>query len=553
MKKSIEEHMKSLDKTIIDILDESAEKYPNNVALIYKGRELTYRQLDHHMNMLAKSLIKLGVQKGDHISIWLPNSLEWIICKFAIIKAGAVMIPVNTRYKAKEAEYILDQSDSNTLFMTDSLLNIDFVSMFKEICPEIENSRPGQLTSKRLPKLKNVILLSEREEPGFFRYSKLIESGADYDQDDQLNKIKKSIVSSDIVNIQYTSGTTGEPKGVMLTHHSMLLPMVAAIDIFKLTESDRLILPLPLFHCFANQNGLLPYVMTGGSIVIMETFDPGEELRLIQKYRCTVIYGVPTMYTMMLNHSEFNSYDLSSLRTGNLGGSPPPVKLVKDIINRMGVKYLTAQYGMTENSCNICATRIGDPPEVIAATVGRPYPLVEARVVDTNTREPLPPGKAGIVYLRGPYVMQGYYKKIEETKNTIDPEGWLNTGDLAMVDENGNFVITGRYKDLIMPGGENVSPAEVENIIFEHPAVKEVQVIGVPDDRLGEVVMAYAILKEDITCTAQEIIDFCKPRMANFKVPKYVQFLDTFPLTPTGKIQKFRLREKAIEELHLGQ
>lgn len=540
------------DKTMIDVLDESAEKYPNNSALICKGRELSYKELNHQINMLAKGLIKLGIQKGDHVSIWLPNSSEWIICKFAIIKAGAVMIPVNTRYKAKEAEYIFSQSDSSTLFMTDSFLNIDFVSMFKEICPEIKGSQPGDLTSKRLPKLKNVILVSEKEEPGFFKYSKLIESGADYDRDDQLQRIKESVGSSDIVNIQYTSGTTGEPKGAMLNHH-ILLSSYAITQIQNLTEKDRIIQSLPLFHCFANLNGLLPFIISGGSVVIMDIFDPEEQMSLIEKYKCTVIYGVPTMFTMVLNHPKFGSFDLSSLRTGIIGGSPSPVKLIKDVIGVMGVSELTTVYGMTENSCCIYATRIGESEEIIATTVGKPFPLVEGKIVDIDTREVVSPGKSGIVFVRGPYVMEGYYNKPLETREAINSDGWLNTGDIGMVDQNENLVLTGRYKELIMPGGENVAPAEVENIIFEHPAVKEVQVIGVPDVRLGEAVMAYIISKEGIKCTAEDIIDFCKPRMANFKVPKYVHFVDTFPLTPTGKIQKFRLRERAVKELHLGE
>jgi fatty-acyl-CoA synthase len=550
MKKEYLDMEKWFEKTFIDVLDESAERYGHRAVLIFKDRELTYHELNHQVNRLAKGLVKLGIKKGDHVSIWLPNSFEWVICNFAIIKAGAVMIPVNTRYKSREVEYILKQSDSTTLFMVDRFLNVDYLLMIKELCAEINTSVHGDPRSKNLSKLRNIILIREESAPGFFIYSEIMESGSDYNEDVTLRKIKETVLPSDIVNIQYTSGTTGEPKGAMLTHR-MLLGAYAITQILRLTENDRLILPLPFFHCFANLNGLLPFIMTGGSIVLMDVFDPEEELRLIEKYRCTVIYGVPTMYTMMLNHPKFDSFDLSSLRTGNLGGAPPPVKLVKDIINKMGVKELTANYGMTENSCSICATRIGDAPEIIATTVGRPFPLVEAKVVDIRTRRDLPNGQTGLVYVRGPYVMEGYYKKSEETKEAIDSEGWLSTGDLGKIDENGNFTLTGRYKDLIMPGGENVSPVEVENFIFEHPAVKDVQVIGVPDGRLGEVVMAYVILKQEGDCTEQEIIDFCKSRMANFKVPKFVKFIDGFPMTPTGKVQKFKLKERAINELNL--
>jgi fatty-acyl-CoA synthase len=541
---------KWFNKTFIDVLDESAERYAHKVALIFKDRELTYEELNHQVNKLAKGLVKLGTKKGDHVSIWLPNSFEWVICNFATITAGAVMIPVNTRYKSREVEYILKQSDSTTLFMADRFLNMDYLSMIRDICPEIDTSVRGDLRSKNLPKLRSVILKREESVVGFYKYSEVMENGSDYDEDDTLRKIKQTVLPSNIVNIQYTSGTTGEPKGAMLTHR-MLLGAYAITQILKLTENDRLILSLPFFHCFANLNGLLPFMMTGGSIVLMDVFEPEEELRLIEKYRCTVIYGVPTMYTMMLNHPKFDSFDLSSLRTGNLGGAPPPIRLVKDIINKMGVKELTANYGMTENSCSICATRIGDAPEIIATTVGRPFPLVEAKVVDIWTRKDLPNNQPGLVYVRGPYVMEGYYKKPEETKETIDSDGWLITGDLGKIDENGNFTLTGRYKDLIMPGGENVSPAEVENFIFEHPAVKDVQVIGVPNERLGEVVMAYVILKQEGDCTEQEIIDFCKSRMANFKVPKFVKFVDGFPMTSTGKVQKFKLKEQAINELNL--
>lgn len=541
---------KWFNKTFIDILDEAAGKYADKVAFIFKDEKLTYEELVDRVNGVAKGLIRLGVKKGDHISIWLPNSLEWIICKFAIIKAGGVMIPLNTRYKAEEAGYIMRQSNSKALFMTDNFLNIDYISILKELCPEIDKASKGNLICEKLPELKQIILVSDKEVPALLNLSEVSKTDTVYGNDKILDDIKKSVKPSDIVNIQYTSGTTGQPKGAMLTHH-MLLGARAITQILKLTEEDRLVLPLPFFHCFANMNGLLPFMMKGASVVLMDVFDPEEELRLIEKYRCTVIYGVPTMYTMMLDHPKFDSFNLSSLRTGNLGGSPPPIKLVKDIIYKMGIGELTANYGMTENSCSICATRIGDAPEVIARTVGKPFPLVEAKVVDVKTREPLPAGKSGLVYVRGPYVMEGYYMKPDETRKAIDSDGWLNTGDLAMVDEDGNFIITGRHKDLIMPGGENVSPAEVENVIFEHPAVKAVEVIGVPDERLGEVVMANVILKEGVTCTEKEIVAFCKPKMANFKVPKYVSFMSDFPMTPTGKIQKFRLREQAVKKLAL--
>jgi len=538
------------NKTFIDVFDEAAEKYSDRTAIIFKGDGLTYKELWHQVNKLSKGLVKLGIKKGDHISIWLPNSLEWVICKFAIIKAGGVMIPVNTRYRSREVEYILKQSDTTTLFMTDSFLHTDYLAMIREVIPEIDHSKPGNLKSKTLPNLKNIILKGDLEYPGFLKYSDIMDSGKDNAGDNTLKKIKESVLPSDIVNIQYTSGTTGEPKGAMLTHR-MLLGAYAITQILKLSEKDRIILSLPFFHCFANLNGLLPFIISGGSIVLMDIFNAEEELQLIEKYRCTVIYGVPTMYIMMLSHPRFDSFDLSSLRTGNLGGAPPPIKLVMDIMNKMGVKELTANYGMTENSCSICATGIGDTPEVIATTVGKPFPLVDLKLVDLNTRKELPPNRPGLVYVKGPYVMEGYYKKPEATEEAIDAEGWLNTGDLGKFDEKGNLTLTGRYKDLIMPGGENVSPADVENFIFEHPEVRDVQVIGVPDERLGEAVMAYIILQQGSKCTGQEIIDFCKSRMANFKVPKYVKFVDSFPMTPTGKIQKFKLKEQAILELKL--
>jgi fatty-acyl-CoA synthase len=537
-------------KTFIDVFDEAAERYANRIAIIFQDYEMTYRELGERVNRLAKGLVSLGVGKGDHVSIWLPNSIEWIICKFAIIKAGAVMIPVNTRYKSKEVEYILRQSDTTTLFMTDRFLHTDFLSILREILPDLGQAEIGKLKSARLPVLRNIILNSDRAIAGCVKYVDVMEMGRRSSEEDLLESMKKSVLPSDIVNIQYTSGTTGEPKGAMLTHR-MLLGAFGIMQILNLTERDRLILPLPFFHCFANLNGLLPFMMSGGSIVLMDIFHPEEELRLIEKHRCTVIYGVPTMYIMMLSSPKFDSFDLSSLRTGNLGGSPPPIKLVKDILFKMGVRELTANYGMTENSCSVCATRIGDPPEVIAATVGRPFPLVEAKVVDIRTRKEQAPGHEGLVYIRGPYVMEGYYKKSKETREAIDEEGWLNTGDLGKLDEKGNFTLTGRHKDLIMPGGENVSPAEVENFIFEHPSVRDVQVVGVPDERLGEVVMAFIILKQGAICTEEDFILFCKSRMASFKVPKYVRFVEEFPLTPTGKIQKFKLREEAIKTLGL--
>jgi len=537
------------NKTFIDALDEAAEKFGDKKFIFFNDESLSFRELNDKANRLACALLEIGVRKGDNISIWLPNSLEWVVCKFGIIKAGGVVVPVNTRYKTKEAEYILKQSDTKTVFITKKFLKIDYVEMMKEMCPEIAESQPGQLSAQALPDLKNVILVGGNGEAGSFSYEEMIEQECDSCLKD-LEKVKRSVSASDLVNIQYTSGTTGQPKGAMLTHR-MLLGAFSITKILKLTEEDRLILPLPFFHCFANLNGLLPFIMTGGSVVLMDVFDQKEELRLIEKYRCSVIYGVPTMYSMMLDVDNFDSYDLSSLRTGNLGGSLPPIKLVRDIIYRMGVKELTANYGMTENSCSICATRIGDEPAVIASTIGRPFSLVEAKVVDVDTKKELGVGQSGVVMVKGPYVMDGYYKKEMETKEAIDEGGWLNTGDLARVDKDGNFTLTGRLKDLIMPGGENVSPAEVENVIFEHPKVKAVEVIGVPDSRLGEVVMAIVIPKEKDDVTEEEIRSFCKARIANFKLPTYVEFVDAFPMTPTGKIQKFKLREYFIKKLDL--
>jgi len=538
-------------KTLGDLLDKASEKWPDREAIVFKEQRISYREYRKKVDQLAKALIHIGIQKGDKISILFSNRPEWSISEYAVDKIGAIVVPVNTRYKTDELEYILRHSDSTTLIMIDRFLGIDYIAMLKEICPELPRCEPGRLHSEKLPFLKNVICLSDHPLPGAFDFDRFLKIGGELEDDQALSRLQKEIGEDDVAHIPYTSGTTGFPKGVMTTHYQYLWFNSSFAKNVGLKEEDRLCVPPPFCHNFGNSQGIHTPTLCGSCSVIVEYFDPLISLEAIERERCSFFAGTPTMYIKMLQHPNFNKFNLSSLKLGLIAAAPAPVKLIHDIMDRMGIKVLIHGYGMTENSVGTSMTRPGDTPEVISTTVGKPFPGAQVKVVDSNTGKDVPTGKEGELCTKGRLIMKGYYKMPEESAKLIDQDGWFHTGDLAVIDDDGYVKITGRLKDIFMPGGLNVSPEEVENILYTNPKIKQATVVGVPDPVMGEVGMAFVELKEGEKETEEGIIQFCKGKMANFKVPKYVRFIIEFPMTSTGKVQRFKLRAQAVQEMGL--
>jgi len=544
----------TLHDTVGGLLEAIARRFPDNDALVYPDRGLrySYREFDALCDRVAKGLLGLGIKKGDHVSIWATNVPEWVVLQFATARIGAVLVTVNTSYKSAELEYILQQSDSTTLFLVQGFKDTDYVETLNAVAPELASAAPGTLNSPRLPFLKNVVFLGGGAPAGMLAYSELERLGEKV-SDAELAAAKATLSEHEVINMQYTSGTTGFPKGVMLTHHNLVNNGFNIGECMRFTERDRLCIPVPFFHCFGCVLAVLACVTHGAAMVPVETFNPEQVLKTIEAEKCTAVHGVPTMFIAELEHPAFRKYDLSSLRTGIMAGSPCPIEVMKRVIRDMNCSEITIAYGQTESSPVITQTRTDDPIELRVATVGRALPDVEVKIVDIETGATLSPGKQGELCTRGYLVMKGYYKMPEETARAIDAEGWLHTGDLAVMDENGYCKITGRIKNMIIRGGENIYPREIEEFLYGHPKVADVQVYGVPDRKYGEQVMAAVKLKERVSCTEEEIRDFCKGRIANYKVPRYVKFVDEYPMTASGKIQKFKLREMAIRELQLEE
>jgi fatty-acyl-CoA synthase len=475
---------------------------------------------------------------------------EWVILQFATAKIGAILVTINTSYRSAELEYILKQSDSSTLFLVKSFKDTDYVTTLNEVVPELQNAQPGNLQSATLPCLKNVVFIGDQTPAGMIDFTSIMEMGRT-GADEELSAVEATLGPHEVINMQYTSGTTGFPKGVMLTHHNVVNNGFNIGECMKFTEKDRLCIPVPFFHCFGCVLGVMACVTHGSTMVPVEVFDPLKVLQTIEKERCTAVHGVPTMFIAELEHPEFAGFDLSSLRSGIMAGSNCPIEVMKKVINQMHAGEITIAYGQTESSPVITQTRTDDPIELRVATVGRALPDVEVKIVDIETGVTLPPGKQGELCTRGYLVMKGYYKMPEETEKAIDKEGWLHTGDLAVMDENGYCKITGRIKNMIIRAGENIYPREIEEFLYTHPRISDVQVYGVPDRKYGEQVMAAIVLKKGVEMTEDEVKEFCRGKIANYKVPKYVKFVDSYPMTASGKIQKFKLRELAIHELQL--
>ncbi|MHB8156596.1 MAG: AMP-binding protein [Desulfocucumaceae bacterium] len=536
--------------TIGGLVDEIASKFPANDALIYNdyGIKYNYDQFRQVCNRAAKAFMSLGIKKGDKISIWGNNIPEWVITQFSTGKMGGILVTVNTSYRAFELEYLLKQSDSQTLMLIEGIVGKEYLDIVYELCPELNDCKPGELKSSRLPLLKNVIFLGKDKHPGTYNWDDIM-SMADGITDEELKARQDSMDPHDVINMQYTSGTTGFPKGVMLTHTNLIGNAISVAECMNFSEIDRLCIPVPFFHCFGCVLGTLTCVVSGATMVPVVAFKAPKVLETVEREKCTGLHGVPTMFIAELEEMQKKSYNTASLRTGIMAGAPCPTEVMKAVVYDLGASEICITYGQTESSPGITMTRTDDPIELRVASVGKALPNVEVQITDPETGENVPPGVQGELCTRGYHVMKGYYNMPEATASAIDSDRWLHTGDLAVMNENGYCRITGRLKDMIIRGGENIYPREIEEYLYTNSKVKDVQVVGIPSAKYGEEVGAFIQLKEGQTATEEEIKDFCRNKISRIKVPAFVFFVDQYPTTASGKIQKYKLRELATKSL----
>ena len=543
------EHL--IDLTFPEVLDRVVKEFPDQYAFRYTTCDYTrtYSQFRDDVDQFARTLIAMGVKKGDHVAIWATNIPQWFITFWASARIGAVLVTVNTAYKVHEAEYLLRQSDTHTLVMIDGYKDSDYVGIIKELCPELQDSLPGKLHSKRLPVLRNVITIDSHQK-GCYTWEHAMGLGDSVPPTEVENR-RRHVHKDDVCNMQYTSGTTGFPKGVMLTHYNVVNNGKAIGDCMDLSTADRMMIQVPMFHCFGMVLAMTASMTHGVSMYPITAFSPRKGLHCINQEKITAFHGVPTMFIAMLEHENFEKTDFSCMRTGIMAGSPCPVKVMQDVVDKMHMNEITIVYGQTESSPGCTQSHVDDSLDVRVNTVGRPLFGVQCKIVDPETYEDLPDDVDGEFCAKGYNIMKGYYKMPEATAAAIDKDGWLHTGDLARRTPDGNFKITGRIKDMIIRGGENIYPKEIEDFIYTHPKVRDVQVIGVPDEQYGEEIMAVVILKEGETSSEEEIKDYVRTHMAKHKVPRYVSFVKEFPMNAAGKILKYKMREDAVELLKL--
>jgi fatty-acyl-CoA synthase len=541
--------------TIGDLLDRQAERFGERDALVHVEHDVryTYAELRAECDRVAKGLLALGVQKGEHIGIWATNYPEWVVAQFASAKIGAVLVTVNPAYRTHELDYLLKQSDAATLMLIGSFKTSDYVGMINELIPELRDAEPGALEAARFPQLKRVIFIGKQNHPGMVSWGELAKLGEGV-SDQELARRQAECDPDDVINIQYTSGTTGFPKGAQLTHFNIVADASYIAECMQFSEQDRLCIPVPFYHCFGCVLGTLCCLTRGAAMIIpAEYFDPLKTLTAVEQERCTALHGVPTMFIAELQHPEFSRFSFPALRTGIMAGSPCPIEVMKQVVEKMGAKQITIAYGQTEASPVITQTRTDDPIELRVSTVGRALPNVEVKIVDVESGQEVERGVQGELCTRGFIVMKGYYNMPEATAKAIDTDGWLHTGDLATMDERGYCKITGRLKDMIIRGGENVYPREIEEFLYTNAKIADVQVVGVPDLKYGEEIMAWVKLKEGQSSSTEELREFCRGKIAHYKIPRYVKFVIEFPMTVTGKIQKYKMREVAVEELGLQE
>ncbi|MDD2474517.1 MAG: AMP-binding protein [Dysgonamonadaceae bacterium] len=535
------------DKTIGDWLEYWAVKTPDKEYIVYSDRDLrfTWEKFNERVNHMAKGLISIGVTRGSNVGIWAQNVPDWLTFLYATAKIGAVAVTVNTSYRSEELQYLLKDSDMHTLCMTDGVPGSNYTDIIYELVPELKTIQRGKLKSKTFPELKNVVYIGQEKYRGMYNTAEILLLGKNV-QDDKFRELRALSTSQDVVNMQYTSGTTGFPKGVMLTHHNITNNGYLTGLHMQFTSEDKCCICVPLFHCFGVVLATMCCLTHGSTQVMVERFDPLVTLASIDRERCTVLHGVPTMFIAQLNHPMFDMFDVRSLRTGIMAGALCPEELMRQVNEKMFMD-LTSVYGMTETSPGMTQSRVDDPFEVRLSTVGSEYEFTEVKILDPETGEECPVGVVGEICCRGYNVMKGYYKNPEATAEAIDANGYMHSGDLGVKDENGNYRITGRIKDMIIRGGENISPKEVEDYLYRMPEVQDVQVVAVASERYGEDVGAFIIQKEGSQLTREDVRDYCKGHIAKYKIPRYVFFVDVFPMTGSGKIQKFRLREMALE------
>jgi fatty-acyl-CoA synthase len=537
------------DATLGQLLAETTSKYPDVDAVVYADRDYrqTWREFSEQVDRMAKGLMAMGVKKGEKVAVWATNVPHWVTLQFATAKIGAILLTININYRSSEIEYVLRQSDAENLFLIDGFRDIDYLSTIYDLMPELRTQPREQLRSSRFPCLRRVFFLGPEKHRGMYAMPELMAMAAQT-SDSEYGERQGSLSSHDVVNMQYTSGTTGFPKGVMLTHHNISNNGYWTGAYMNFSEKDRICLPVPLFHCFGCVLGVMSSVNHGSTMVILEKYDAINVMMSVEKERCTALYGVPTMFIAILEHPLFDRFDFSSLRTGIMAGAPCPVKTMNQVVEKMNMSEVTIVYGLTEASPNITQTRYDEPSlEKKCTTVGRSSPGIEAAVINPDTGEFCAIEEHGEICCRGYNVMKGYYKMPEETSRAIDKDGWLHSGDIGKVDREGYYSITGRLKDMIIRGGENIYPKEVEDFIYHMEGISDVQVVGVPSKKYGEQPGAFVILKPGVRMTPEDVQDYCRGKIAWYKIPKYVHFIGAYPMTASGKIMKYKLREMSAQ------
>jgi fatty-acyl-CoA synthase len=543
-----------IGKTIGDILDETVLQNPQREALVVRWRKIrwTYQRFLQEVDQAARGMMRIGIQKGDRVGIWSTNNERWPVTQFATAKIGAILVNINPAYRSHELKYALKKSDVQTLLLCGKFKQTNYVKILHEVVPELAGSKPGNLKSKEFPLLKNIVYIMDEKMPDMFSWYDLLAKG-DEVSITTLEERGGELDFDDPINVQYTSGTTGFPKGVTLTHFNLVNNAKFVGKIMKLSGDDRLCIPVPFYHCFGMVLGNLCCVVNGATMIIPdEVFEPLSTIETIQAERCTALHGVPTMFISQLNHPEFQMYDFSTLRTGIMAGAPCPIDTMRQVNNLMHAKEITIAYGQTEAAPVITMTRADDTIMLRTQTIGKPIPHVEVKIADPQTGMIVQCGEQGELCTRGYHVMKGYYNDPDATAETIDKNGWLHTGDLATMDEDGYCKITGRLKDMVIRGGENIYPREIEEFLMQNPKIIDAQVIGVPDKKYGEELCAWIKLKPGETLTEEEIKAYCKGKISHFKIPRYIQFVDEYPMTVTGKVQKYKMRDLAIEQLDLS-